>query len=297
MPYSLTSATTLGFDLVRRPAGHRVADVLLTAMAVDGELVHRLADVHPGAGSDYAVDGRRARELAAGVPHLGSISTPSGPAVNPSALLRSLTRSTVGNAAAAERLLREDILGAEHPAAFAGDDHVWARATDVLADAAIGVWASDVLPAHLAHRLTAPLQAVDVASRLTGVLDLGPTAVQLTALLTALEHLGTEHRQRWRRTVDDVRARRRPWAEAMHSACWAANLAGRVRAVAAAQLLAVSAFGRGGFGAADAGYGVWNVLSGCVQGLALADLLDEATLDTLTQPWELATGSMLPQAA
>ncbi|MCW2903514.1 MAG: uncharacterized protein JWO67_5779, partial [Streptosporangiaceae bacterium] len=32
MPYSLVSAATLGFDLVRLPAGREVAEVLLTGL-------------------------------------------------------------------------------------------------------------------------------------------------------------------------------------------------------------------------------------------------------------------------
>ncbi|CCG05708.1 hypothetical protein [Blastococcus saxobsidens] len=292
MPYTLTSAATLGFDLVRRPAGRRVAEVMLTALAADGDLLHRLADAHPGSGPAYAVDTRRSREVAADVPHVGAV--PPQPARMPgtsSALVRYLTDSTIGTAAAVERLLRADILGPEHLAAAATDDRVRERAADVLADAAI-----DMLPACVHHRLTAPLDAV-TASCGHGWPDVGPASAHLTTLFTTVAGLRTEERHRWRHAVDLGRAQRRPWAEAMHTACWAAHLSGRTRALAGAQLLAVVAFGHEGLSAADAGYGVWNALSGCVQGLALADLLDQTTLDTLTAPRQCATGRALPPAA
>ena len=50
MPYSLVSAATLGFDLVRLPAGGQVADVLLTGLAADADTLHRLAGAHPASG-------------------------------------------------------------------------------------------------------------------------------------------------------------------------------------------------------------------------------------------------------
>jgi phage-related baseplate assembly protein len=79
----------------------------------------------------------------------------------------------------------------------------------------------------------------------------------------------------------------------MHEACWAAHVAGRTRALAAAQLCAVQASADAGFTVSDGAAGVWNALSGCVQGLAMADLLDDASLAVLLAPWELATGEPL----
>ena len=48
MPYTLVSAATLGFDLVRLPAGRSVAQVLLTALDADAEALSALAATHPG---------------------------------------------------------------------------------------------------------------------------------------------------------------------------------------------------------------------------------------------------------
>lgn len=47
MPYSLVSAATLGFDLVRLPAGRAVADALLAGLAADAAALEQLAAVHP----------------------------------------------------------------------------------------------------------------------------------------------------------------------------------------------------------------------------------------------------------
>ena len=58
MPYSLVSAATLGFDLVRLPAGPAVAQVLLTGLAADAAQLVRLASAHPVATGTPAQRGR-----------------------------------------------------------------------------------------------------------------------------------------------------------------------------------------------------------------------------------------------
>ena len=76
MPYSLVSAATLGFDLVRLPAGRAVAEVLLVGLAADASDLTRIATAHPARGLEReqrgvrAVRSRRAREMAASVPHV-----------------------------------------------------------------------------------------------------------------------------------------------------------------------------------------------------------------------------------
>jgi hypothetical protein len=77
----------------------------------------------------------------------------------------------------------------------------------------------------------------------------------------------------------------------MHEACWAAHVTGRTRELAAVQLHAVQAFLDGGFDGRDGAAGVWNAVAGCVQGLAMADLLDEASLAVLRAPWLRVTGA------
>src|SRR5206468_4084904 len=84
-PDTLVSAATLGFDLVRLPAGRDVAEVLLTGLDAGVADLHRLAAAHPAEGRSreqrgvLAVRSRRARELAAGVPHVrGAAGLPDG---------------------------------------------------------------------------------------------------------------------------------------------------------------------------------------------------------------------------
>jgi hypothetical protein len=70
----------------------------------------------------------------------------------------------------------------------------------------------------------------------------------------------------------------------MHEASWAAHVSGRTRALAAAQLQAVTAFVEAGFTARDGAAGVWNAVAGCVQALAMADLLDAGSTGVLLGP-------------
>jgi hypothetical protein len=291
VPYSLVSAATLGFDLVRLPAGRAVADALLAGLAADAAALEQLAAVHPAAGRDrearatLAVRSRRARELAAAVPHLRTAAdVPSG-ADRAAVLVAQLECSTIGDAAAVERVLREDVLGPEHPAVGLVDEQVRDAAADVLADAAVGSWAAAVLPPLVARQLTGPF-AVATATGVstTPEIDLGPATGQLSELLTGLRALDDAGRARWTAAVDASRAERRPWATAMHEASWAAHVSGRTRTLATAQLLAVRAFVDGGFTAADGAAGAWNAVAGRVQGIVMGDLLDESSAAVLAVP-------------
>jgi hypothetical protein len=301
VPYSLVSAATLGFDLVRLPAGGQVADVLLTGLGADAATLHRLAGGHPAAGrpdgerAEHAVRARRAHELAAtGVPQLRDVGAQSAAADDRSTrLVTLLERGTIGNTPALERLVRDDVLGPEHSVVADLDPAVAAAAADVLADAATGFWAAEALPDPVRQQLTGPYATV-AAWEPCPRPDLGPTAPALAALLDAVRALDETGRRRWRLAVDATRGQRRPWAAAMHGASWAAHVSGRTRTLAAAQLMAVSAFTDGGFSARDGAEGVWNALAGCVQGLAMADLLDEESLTVLGAPWQMVTGRSLP---
>jgi hypothetical protein len=291
MPYSLVSAATLGFDLVRLPAGRQVATVLLAGMDAGVADLHRLAAAHPGHGRTpeqrgvLAVRSRRARELAAAVPQVRSAAAGLAEAAadRTAVLVEQLERGTIGDAPTLERLLRGDVLGPEHPAVAAVADDVRDAAADVLADAAIGHWAAEVLPPLVRRELTAPLAAAALpTARPT---DLGPATAALRELLDALRGLDEDGRARWRAAVDEARAGHRSWAAAMHEAAWAAHVAGRTRTLAATQLAAVQAFLDGGFTARDGAHGVWNAVAGCVQGLAMADLLDDRSVAELRAPW------------
>jgi hypothetical protein len=292
MPYSLVSAATLGFDLVRLPAGRAVAEVLLVGLAADTDDLTRIAAAHPSRGLEReqrgvrAVRSRRAREMAASVPHVRDAAAAGDRAA---VLVAQLEQGTIGDAPTLERLLRDDVLGPEHPAAGTLDPELLAEAADVLADAAVGFWAAGVLPPLVRRELTAALDRVTDSGPLggAGAVQLDPEVEDFLASVRDLDDAG---RARWRSAVDEGRAEHRPWAGAMHEACWAAHVSGRTRALAAVQLHAVQAFLDGGFDGRDGASGVWNAVAGCVQGLAMADLLDEASLAVLRAPWARVTG-------
>src|SRR5687767_14843271 len=192
MPYSLVSAATLGFDLVRLPAGRAVAEVLLVGLAADADDLTRIAAAHPSRGLEReqrgvrAVRGRRAREMAASVPH---VRNAAGAGDRAAVLVTQLEQGTIGDAPTLERLLRDDVLGPEHPAAGELPADERDEAMDVLADAALGYWAAGVLPPLVRRELTG---AYDSAVE-RGVLavppvgaDLGPAAGELAGLLDAI---------------------------------------------------------------------------------------------------------------
>ena len=299
MPYTLVSAATLGFDLVRLPAGRSVADVLLTGLGAGAGGLGTLASAHPGRGLSReergvrAVRSRRAREMAANVPHVRGATAGIAGADRAAVLVAQLELGTIGDAPTLERLLRDDVLGPEHLAqGFLSADE-WAEASDVLADAALGFWAAGVLPPLVRRELTGPFDRImdrgSISLPPVGA-DLGPVAAELTDVLDAIAGLDDGGRALWRTAVDDGRADHRPWATAMHEASWAAHVSGRTRALAAVQLHAVQAFLDGGFDVHDGAAGVWNAVAGCVQGIAVSDLLDERSLAVLRAPWDRVAG-------
>ncbi|WP_040338830.1 hypothetical protein [Candidatus Blastococcus massiliensis] len=295
MPYSLVSAATLGFDLVRLQGGRAVADVLLAGLGADADALRRVAAAHPCRGltveerQQSAVRGRKAREMAASVPHMRSAASAGDRAA---VLVAQLEQGTIGDAPTLERLLRDDVLGPEHTAAAELGDDERDEAVSVLADAAVGYWAAGVLPPLVRRELTGAfdrsLERGELTVPAVGA-DLGPAAVELAALLEALRGLDRSGRAAWRAAVDEGRPQQRPWAAAMHEASWAAHVSGRTRVLAAAQLHAVQAFLDGGFDLHDGAAGVWNAVAGCVQGVAMSDLVDEASLAVLRAPWARVT--------
>jgi hypothetical protein len=296
VPYSLVSAATLGFDLVRLPAGRAVAEVLLTGLGADAPALAVVAAAHPGRGLTReergvrAVRGRRAREMAASVPHLRSAAAAGDRAA---VLVAQLEQGTIGDAPTLERLLRDDVLGPEHAAAAELSPDERDEAVDVLADAALGYWAAGVLPPLVRRELTGPFDRLGEQGALAVPAighDLGSASSELAGLLDAIRGLDEAGRATWRTAVDEGRAEHRPWATAMHEASWAAHVSGRTRALATAQLHAVQAFLDGGFDLRDGAAGVWNAVAGCVQGLAMADLLDEGSLAVLRAPWVRVVG-------
>jgi hypothetical protein len=295
VPYSLVSAATLGFDLVRLPAGRAVADVLLGGLSADAAELTRIAAAHPARGLEReqrgvrAVRSRRAREMAASVPHVRNAAAGADGGDRAAVLVAQLEQGTIGDAPTLERLLRDDVLGAEHPAVGLLDPDLRDEAADVLADAAVGFWAAGVLPPLVRRDLTAAFDRVTDAGPFSAgaAVELGE---ELEDFLASVRDLDDAGRARWRAAVDEGRAEHRPWAGAMHEASWAAHVSGRTRDLAAVQLQAVQAFLDGGFDGRDGAAGAWNAVAGCVQGLYMADLLDEASLAVLRAPWLRVTG-------
>jgi hypothetical protein len=298
VPYTLVSAATLGFDLVRLPAGRSVAEVLLTGLGAGAGGLGTLASAHPARGlsreerGTRAVRSRRAREMAATVPHVRGATAGIDGVDRAAVLVAQLELGTIGDAPTLERLLREDVLGREHLAHGFLRDEEWAEATDVLADAALGYWAAGVLPPLVRRELTGAFDSVRDAGTVSlpavGT-DLGSVAAELDDVLGAIRALDGSGRALWRTAVEEGRADHRPWAAAMHEASWAAHVSGRTRALAAVQLHAVQAFLDGGFDVHDGAAGVWNAVAGCVQGMAMSDLLDDRSLRVLRAPWERVT--------
>src|SRR5215217_6652038 len=214
MPYSLVSAATLGFDLVRLPAGRSVATVLLAGLGADATTLVSVAGVHPArglAGNErgvLAVRSRKARELAAAVPHMRGAAQGAAAGDRAAVLVAQLERGTIGDAPTLERLLRDDVLGHEHLArGFLSDDE-WDEAADVLADAAVGHWAAGVLPPLVRRELTGPFdRALD-----RGAVPAPPVDAGLAELLDAVRTLDAPGRAAWRAAVDEGRADHRPWA-------------------------------------------------------------------------------------
>src|SRR3954451_2244126 len=118
VPYSLVSAATLGFDLVRIPAGRSVAEVLLVGLGADAEALAHVAGAHPARGRDraqrgvLAVRSRRARELAVSLPSIHTATQGATDRID--VLVAQLERGPIGDSPTLERLLRDDVLGHEH---------------------------------------------------------------------------------------------------------------------------------------------------------------------------------------
>ncbi len=234
MPYSLVSAATLGFDLVRLPGGPDAAAVLLAGLAATPEHLRGWAAQHPVATGTAAQRGRwvarsaRIRELATtGVPGLRSVG--ADPQARTEALVALLEQGTIGDAASLERLLRDDVLGPESTAAAVVGADVRELAADVLADAAVACWGA----ATVADRdRRSALQAVARVGPVPDP-DLGPAHEAVRHLLARVAALDELSVGRWRVAADEVREGRRPWAAAMHGAAWAAHVSGRTRALGA----------------------------------------------------------------
>lgn len=232
MPYTLTSAATLGYDLVRLPGGRQAAAVLVSALRSGPAEWALLAAHHPLRTSDPSVDpllfaeeAARARDLAAQGPRLqhtapAADAVASGEHQRLAALAEQLRCSMVGSAAAFERLVRSEALDpAAEPSPVDLDDDDSdlggsaldrALAADVLADAALAAYAARELPRALRRHLSEAYER-SVAGSVPGTFDLAPDprtpwGPALTELLHGLRTTDADGRARWRAAVDASRA-------------------------------------------------------------------------------------------
>ena len=293
MTYSLVSATAIGFDLVRLPAGEQVAEVILAALTSGPDVLSRLAEQHPGPVRLMRWEDVRAAGAAEGLVGAISLALPAlelalaGEVVASTAVLRRLERAPVGDLDGLDRLVRHGALERTwvQGGQVAEQDLVSALASDVLVDAAASAYCAEHLPATLRRELAAPFVAARVQVDRADLGAVGP-------LLDSVSATTARGREAWRRAVDACRAATIAWAPAMNEASWAMHLSGRTNHAAAAQLSAVSAFRRAGFTAADGARGVWNAVSGLVQATVVEDLLADEHYGTLVRPWRLVTGSL-----
>ena len=287
MPYSLVSAATLGFDLVRLPAGRSVAEVLLAGLGADAAALAAVAAAHPAPrprpraarrarrplpprprdGRRRPARPRRRRRPRATAPPSSWPSSSAAPSATPRPW--SGCSATTSSAGAP---------GGGRP----GPPTCWPQAADVLADAALGHWAAGVLPAAGAARADRPLRPRPRPRRRGRPRRWAPTSVPPATIAELLDAV---------RALDDARSgrlagrrRRGPGRPPAVGRRHARGLLGRARLRAHPRRSPPRSCtpsrpsSTAASGPADGAAGTWNAVAGCVQGTAMADLLDEASL-------------------
>ncbi len=302
--YSLISASTLCFDLLRRPGGAQVGSLLATALTLTPAGLPVLAGAHRDDAARTAawshVMAVESTATTMGAAMRAAVELTGDPsAVGTASLL--LERTAIGNLEGLLRCIRYDVFDWtwDTSGGTARHDDQSARAVAVVCDAAAGAYHSGSLPAGSARRLRADW--VTGSRGITpGLVRPRPQDRALLHLLDRLSRLDPMGRQALRDAahsagksggaIPGATIPEASWAAAMHEASWAVYLSGRVREAARVQLIAMAAFARGGLGASDAAGGVWNLLSGAVQGLAVRDLADDSTIERLVRPVEAVLG-------
>jgi hypothetical protein len=287
--YSLVNAPTVGFDLARLPTGAAVATVLLEALAVQSAT--GLGDVS-GFDPDFSADTRRASAWL----EVSSLAPPARldhalsefrdvideadrepawghPKLEPA--MAALTTAYFGGLDDLLGLVRVDILD-EAPT------HVVAMASDAIAAAYGGRQLGDGVRGLLGAPWIAATKGLAAVPH-----DLGPFDAELRRVLDRIPRLS---RAEALVLAEGATASESDWGRCMHAAAWAAYLAGRLRPAAAAQFQAVRALRASGIDAGLVARGVWNAITGCLQAIAMHDLLDEVNYGVLVAPWEGAIG-------
>ena len=298
--YSLVSASILGFDLTRLPGGTAVAEVLLRGLS----LTESDLDILGSARLDtwdrlelwQEVDRAAGRQ-----PTMQEVTAAAGveDGADPARVLAVLERVPIGSMDGLLHCVRHDLLdwtwqrqpGQSQPGGpgVPEQSESASRACAVLCDAVVAAYLRDLLPARTRRRLAAGwlTAARWLPARRP---DLGPQQAAVAAMLDRLRAAGTNGLVRLARGSEVSRRKPSDWATAVHRASWAVYVSGRVRAAAAAQLMLVKAVDDAGIPVADRAAGVWNLLSGTVQGLVVRDALDVETAERLLAPYLRAMG-------
>jgi hypothetical protein len=275
--YSLVSAPVLGFDLIRRAGGHRVAAILRQALNLAPEDLSVLA-------AAFAQDETRAKAWVGLAEYgngrtlhtLGTSRSDQGAGADLAdvrILLDQLTVAPVGSLDGLLQCVRTDVLD-------------WATDDDAIAlvcDAVAACYAADGIDIADQRRLAGPWTTVSRRLPVGRTPDLGPGATDAAALLGRVRHLTSNDLAAVRR-VSATGARGTDWSTAMHNATWAVHLSNRVRSAASAQFSLVETLHAAGMSAGDAAMGSWNLLSGALHALMVADLLDSDTSYRLVSP-------------
>jgi hypothetical protein len=292
--HSLLNASTLGFDLLRRPGGAEVGALLATALGlVEGDLPD-LAAAHQH-DADRTAAWAQVIAIESSAPTMrvamrDAVALCADPE-RYGAATRLLERTAIGNLDGLLRCIRTDIFDWTWDArgAVALRDEQAARAVSVVCDAAAGGYHDAGLPAAAVRRLRAGWVTAG-HQQSHPVTEAGPADDPVGQLLGRLRRLDATGRQDLRTAAARAARSGMSWAEDMHEATWAVHLSGRVRDAAGVQLQALQPFERAGLGAADAAAGVWNLVSGALQGLVVRDLVDDGALERLVDPVEPVLG-------
>ena len=266
-----------------------MASLLVEALALDVSTLPVLAEEAPvvvlpdGAGATAAADSHL-------VDVLGQVTrlVAEGRAAEALALVENTPMAGLGELL---RFVREDVFEWTWESGPSGpvQDEESRRAVAVVCDAVVAAYHAASMSSTLTSQLLEPWALARGRLFLLPV-DLGPGAASVQQLLQGVAGLEDDGLTRLMELSRAVR-RRGPWGPAMHAASWAAYLADRVRASAAAQLLAVRALSQLDVPTTATAGGAWNLVSGAVQAAVVADLLDESSRSRLLDPLEELLGT------
>ncbi|RKS80192.1 hypothetical protein CLV35_0613 [Motilibacter peucedani] len=289
--YSLVSSPVLGFDLVRRPGGSDTAAVVAAALDLTAADLPALAAAAPAdrdRADAWAGVARATRDSV----DLRTLASRTRGTTGPATLaaLRGLETTQVGGLEDLLRCVRHDVFDWTWRTGngLAVQDDASTRAVAAVCDAVAASYAGSALStADRGVLLEAWRRA---AAHRSLPRDLGPGSASVHRLLFRVRTCLPADRDAVRAAADQYRRTSgastgtSSWALAVHNASWAAHLSDRTRVAAQAQMLAVMTTQAAGFGTSDCAGGVWNLVSGAVHALVVADLLADADVDALVEP-------------